>query len=307
MRMGAGLGGPGGMGVGMGGGMGGGRNAMARMDSGFDDEDFGKPFDGKLFRRLLPYLSPYRARIGVAAVLMLIATVSSVASPYFLTLAIDKYIAHHNSTGLSVLVGIFLLNQVLNWFSSYGQTYLMTYAGQWALYQLSADVFWHLQQLSVRFFDQNETGRIMSRAQNDISVLQQLLSSGLLSIIASSLTLVGILFTLVLLNLKLALLVSVTIPLMAAVMAVWQRYAQKSFRRTRAAISMVNASLQENVSGVRIIQSLTREDVNRQRFGQVNRRNFEANLQAGRVSAAIMPLLELVQALAVSIAIVAGG
>src|SRR5207302_2692431 len=173
MRMGAGL-----HGGGVGGGGMGGRGAMARMDGGLDDEDFGKPFDGRLLRRLLPYLRPYRTRAIVAAVLMLIATATSVASPYFLTLAIDKYIARGDVDGLTVLAVLFVVNQALNWFSTYGQTYLMTYAGQWALFQLSADVFWHLQVLAIRFFDQNETGRIMSRAQNDISVLQQLLSSG---------------------------------------------------------------------------------------------------------------------------------
>jgi ABC-type multidrug transport system fused ATPase/permease subunit len=294
-------------GLGGGMGMGGGRGNMARMDSGLDQEDFGKPFDGKLMRRLLPYLSPYKKRVAISAVLMLIATASAVATPYFITLAIDGFIAKGDATGLTWLVAVFVVIQVANWLSTYGQTYLMTYAGQWALYELSANVFWHLQQLPVRFFDHNETGRIMSRAQNDISVLQQLLSSGLLSIIASSLTVIGIFVSLLLLNLKLAIVASLSIPVMAGILAVWQHYAQRSFRHTRAAISLVNASLQENVSGVRIIQSLTREGVNRARFGAVNRRNFEANLEAGRVSAIITPIVELVNALAVGLAIIVGG
>ena len=305
MRLGMGMSGVGG-GMGMG-GPGGGRGGMARMDSGLDQEDFGKPFDGKLFARLLPYLRPYKTRSIVAFALMLADTLASVASPFFLALAIDGFIAKGNFPGLVVLIGVFMVAQVVDWLATYGQTYLMTYAGQWALFQLSADVFWHLQQLPVAFFDQNETGRIMSRAQNDISVLQQLLSSGLLSIIASSLTIVGIFVSILLLNFKLALLVSITIPLMAIVLGIWQRFAQRSFRRTRAAISLVNASLQENVSGVRIIQSLTREDVNRSRFGAINRRNFEANLEASRVSAIITPIVELVNALAIGIAVVAGG
>src|SRR5579884_520884 len=302
----------------LGGGRGMGPGALRRMDSGFDDEDFGKAWDGKLYRRLLPYLKPYKKRAIIAAVLMIFATASSVVNPYFITLAIDHFIhqvkvvqghpvVHSDFHGLVWLVIVYLIVQTIYWWSTYGQNYLMTYAGQWALYHLSSDLFWHMQLLPIEFYDQNETGRIMSRAQNDISVLQQLLSSGLLSIIASSLTIIGILVTLFLLNWLLALCISVVVPIMTVSLYIWQKYAQNSFRRTRAAISIVNASLQENVSGVRIIQSLTRENVNKQRFGDVNRQNFEANLAASRVSAAVMPLVEVVNAIAVGIAIIVGG
>jgi ATP-binding cassette subfamily B protein len=292
----------------------GGHGALRRMDSGFEDEDFGRAFDGKLYGRLLPYLAPYRKQAIIAAVLALFATASSVVTPYFFTLAIDGFINVHSHGrlvgdmhGLVILIAVFIAVQLVNWWSTYGQNYLMTYAGQWALYRLGEDVFWHMQVLPVQFYDQNETGRIMSRAQNDLSVLQQLLSSGLLGIIASSLTVAGIIVILFLLNWTLALCTIVVIPIMAAALLVWQRYAQESFRRTRVAISAVNASLQENVSGVRIIQSLTRETINRSRFGDVNRQNFEANLQSGRISAAILPLVEVVNALGIGIAIVVGG
>jgi len=296
---------------GMGGGMGGaGRGMMRRagMDGrSTDDEEFGKPFDGKLMRRLLPYLRPYKRQVTIAALLMLVATATSVATPYFLTVAIDDFIAKSDMHGLVLLMLGFVLMQFVNWFATYGQTYSMTYAGQWALYRLSEDVFWHLQVLPIAFFDRNETGRIMSRAQNDISVLQQLLSSGLLSIIASSLTTVGIVFTLLALDWRLALVTLISLPVLFGIIVVWQRYARKSFIRTRAAISIVNASLQENVSGVRIIQSLTREDENRRRFGKVNRQNFTANLEASRVSAIINPLVDLVNAIAIAVVIAVGG
>ncbi len=298
-------------GMGGGGGFGGaGRGMMRRAGidgRSPDEEEFGKPFDGKLMRRLLPYLRPYKGRVTVAALLMLVATATSVATPYFLTIAIDDFIAKNDMRGLVLLMLGFVLMQLVNWFATYGQTYLMTYAGQWALYHLSEDVFWHLQVLPIAFFDRNETGRIMSRAQNDISVLQQLLSSGLLSIIASSLTTVGIVFTLLALDWRLALVTLISLPVLLAIIIVWQRYARKSFVRTRAAISIVNASLQENVSGVRIIQSLTREDENRRRFGRVNRQNFDANLEASRVSAIINPLVDLINAVAIAVVIAVGG
>lgn len=297
----------GGMGMG-GGGMGMGPAAMRRSTLDAGSEDFGKPFDGKLFARLLPYLRPYRGRVIVAALLMLISTATAVVTPYLLTtVAIDDFVLKRDVHGLAILAIVFVAVQAVNWLAAYGQTYLMTYCGQWALYRLSEDVFWKLQLLPIAFYDQNETGRIMSRAQNDISVLQQLLSSGLLSIIASSLTTVGIVFTLFSLNWKLAALTALTIPLMVVILAIWQHYARATFMRTRATISLVNASLQENVSGVRIIQSLTREDTNRRRFGDLNRGNLEANLDAGRISAIIQPMVEIVKALAIGVAVVAGG
>src|SRR5579875_3626804 len=293
-----------GMGMGMGGGgMGFGSNALRRaLDA--DSEEFGKPFDGKLYARLWPYIRVYKTRVLIAVVLMLIATASAVATPYFLQLAIDGPIRHKQFTGLLVLAIAFVVVQGVNWVSTFGQTYLMTYAGQWALYRLSEDVFWHLQLLPIAFYDRNETGRIMSRAQNDISVLQQLLSSGMLGIIASSLTTFGTLFSL---NWRLAGLVFLTLPLIIAIIAVWQRFARSSFVRTRATISLVNASLQENVSGIRIIQSLTRENVNKRQFGDLIRRNLEANLEAARVSAIIQPIVELVNAIAIGLVIGAGG
>jgi ABC-type multidrug transport system fused ATPase/permease subunit len=296
-----------GMGMGsMGGGLGFRGNAMRRaLDA--DSEDFGKPFDGKLYARLWPYIRVYKTRVLIAVALMLIATASAVATPYFLQLAIDGPIRHKQFAGLLVLAVAFVAVQGINWLSTFGQTYLMTYAGQWALYRLSEDVFWHLQLLPIAFYDRNETGRIMSRAQNDISVLQQLLSSGLLGIIASSLTTVGTIFILFSLNWRLAGLVFLTLPLIIAIIAVWQRFARGSFVRTRATISLVNASLQENVSGIRIIQSLTRENINKRRFGELNRRNFEANLEAARVSAIIQPIVELVNAIAIGLVIIAGG
>src|SRR5579883_259429 len=201
----------------LGGGRGMGPGALRRMDSGFDDEDFGRAFDGKLYRRLLPYLKPYKKQAIIAAILTLFATASNVITPYFFTLAIDHFINVRNRAGqlvgdmhgLIILLIVFIAVQFVYWWSTYGQQYFMTYAGQWALYRLGEDVFWHMQKLPVDFYDQNETGRIMSRAQNDISVLQQLLSSGLLGIVASSLTVIGIMVTLFLLNWVLALCVSV--------------------------------------------------------------------------------------------------
>lgn len=297
-------GGRGGMGIGR---AVGGSGMLGRGDLGIDREDFGRPFDWALSRRMWKYIRPFRLRLSISVVLMLLATISNILNPYFVTYAIDHVIVPRNLTLLTWVAIAYVLMNAVNWWAGFGQTYLMAYVGQWALYHVATDMFWHLQQLSLSFYDQNETGRIMSRVENDVSVLQQLLSNGAISIIASSLSLFGVVAILLALNWKLALLVFITIPVMAVFLVIWQHYAIASYRKTRSAISAVNASLQENVSGVRVIQSLTREGVNLGRFGRVNGQNLDANLEASRVTALIQPVIEVISASAVAVVIVVGG
>src|SRR5262249_36861110 len=142
------------------------------------------------------------------------------------------------------------------WLAQYQQVYQMTHAGQYVLYELASDMFNHIIRLSLSFFDKNETGRVMSRLQSDVTVLQQFLSSGLIATFGNMLQLVIIVVTMFAINVKLAAVCSAVIPVFVLMLLVWQKYARRSFRGARAAISEVNANLQENVSGVRVIQSL---------------------------------------------------
>src|SRR6185437_5657374 len=132
-------------------------------------------------------------------------------------------------------------------------------------------------------YDRTQIGRVMSRLQSDIDVLESMLSSGLLSMLGSLVALVGIIAAMVAMNVLLALLTFIVLPIMVGIAAFWQRFAQRSFRRTRAAISMVNATLQENISGMRVIQSLAREDRNRSEFDDLNAYNLDTNLEAARI------------------------
>src|SRR5439155_281354 len=167
------------------------------------------------------------------------------------------------------------------------------------LYNLSSDMFTHLQSLSLSFYDRTQIGRVMSRLQSDIDVLESMLSSGLLSMLGSLVSLIGIIVAMLLMNVTLALLSFTVLPIMFLIAAFWQRHAQRSFRRTRAAISVVNATLQENISGMRVIQSLAREDRNCAEFDEINRHNRDTNLQASRIAALVLPLVEVVAAVAI--------
>src|SRR5207248_7296441 len=149
--------------------------------------------------------------------------------------AIDQFIRGGDLTGLAWISIALLVVNVAMWQAQYWQVWSMSWAGQQILYHLSADMFTHLQRLSLSFYDHTQIGRVMSRLQSDIDVLESMLSSGLLSMLGSLVSLVGIIIAMLAMNVLLALLTFTVLPIMIGIAAFWQRFAQRSFRRTRAA------------------------------------------------------------------------
>src|SRR2546423_294788 len=272
-----------------------------------DDENVTRKFDWHLIGKFAPYLARYRFATIASVVLMLLYTAFSLANPYLIGVAIDQFITHSNLGGLAILGVVLLAVNIGMWQAQYWQVWTMSWAGQQILYHLSSDMFAHLQQLSLRFYDRTQIGRVMSRLQSDIDVLEAMLSSGLLSILGSLVSLIGIIIAMLAMNITLALLSFTVLPIMFVIAAFWQRFAQRSFRRTRAAISVVNATLQENISGMRVIQSLAREERNRDEFDELNAYNRDTNLEASRIAALILPLVEVVAAMAIAITVLYGG
>ncbi len=282
------------------------RNRRANTLAMLDEEEFGR-FNWGLIGRFRPYVLPYkRAALGSIA-LMILYTAANLANPYLIGLAIDKYITRGDLHGLIFISIVLLAVNVVMWQAQYWQVWTMSWAGQQMLYDLSRDMFAHLQRLSLSFFDRTEIGRVMSRLQSDITVLETMLSSGLLSMLSSLVALAGIIGIMLSMNAPLALLSFTVLPIMVVIAAFWQRHAQRSFRRTRAAISLVNSTLQENISGMRVIQSLAREDRNSAEFDDLNRYNRDTNLDSSRVAAFILPLVEVVAAVAMVLVVLFGG
>src|SRR5947209_6971800 len=271
------------------------------------DEDISKKFDGHIVGKFLPYLARYRGWALASIVLMLLYTVFNLANPYLIGVAIDQFISHNDLRGLATISIVLIVVNILMWQAQYWQMWTMSWTGQQILYLLSSDMFIHLQKLSLSFYDRTQIGRVMSRLQSDIDVLESMLSSGILSMLSSLVSLIGIVGAMLAMNVSLALLSFTVLPIMVVIAAFWQRHAQRSFRRTRAAISMVNATLQENISGMRVIQSLVREDRNRDEFDELNAYNRDTNLEASRIAALILPLVEVVAALAIAITVLYGG
>ena len=271
------------------------------------DENIAGKFDWYIIRKFLPYLARYKGWTLSSVILMLLYTACSLANPYLIGLAIDQFISHNDVRGLTMIGVVLIVVNILMWQAQYWQVWTMSWVGQQILYHLSSDMYTHLQRLSLSFYDRTQIGRVMSRQQSDIDVLESMLSSGLLSMLGSVVSLVGIVVVMLAMNVALALLSFTVLPIMIGIAAFWQRFAQRSFRRTRAAISMVNAALQENISGMRVIQSLVRETRNRAEFDELNAYNRDTNQEASRIAALILPLVEIVAAMAIAITVLYGG
>jgi len=273
----------------------------------FDDEVLGKVYDSKVVARLPKYLAPVKLWIALGASGMIMGALATLAMPYLVGIAIDRFIQTGNLGGLNIVVIIFIGAALLVWAGRYMETIFLSYAGQAVLFRMRTEMFDHLQQLSLRFFDNHKVGRLMSRVQNDVHQVQELLTSGILDILTSALTLVGITIVMIMMNTRLALLTLTVVPVLGIVVFIWQKYARRAFIKVRRAIATVNSQLQEGISGVRVTQSLSREEVNFKQFDTVNKAHLDANINAVRLQAFMMPTVQILTGIAFSLVIVFGG
>jgi ABC-type multidrug transport system fused ATPase/permease subunit len=293
-----------------GGGMWHGGGPGGRMLSATDideEEEFGKLYDSKVVVRLPKYLVPVKKWLGLGAVGMIIRTLAQLAQPYLIGMATDRFIQQGNLTGLNVVVIVLVAMLLLMWAGEYIQTLYLAFAGQSVLYRMRTEMFDHLHRLSLSFFDHNKVGKLMSRVQNDVSQLQEVITNGVLNIITSILTLIGITVVMLIMNTRLALITLSIVPVLVLVIYIWQKYARRAFIRVRQAIAIVNDQLQESISGVRVVQSLSREQVNAQQFDDVNRAHLDANINAVRLQAFMMPTVQITTAISYALLIIFGG
>jgi ABC-type multidrug transport system fused ATPase/permease subunit len=282
---------------------GGGMHGPGRFDS---DEVLGKVYDSRVIARLPRYLTPVKGRIGVGALGMLIRTATTLALPYLVGQATD-YIVQGDFDGLYVTLGLLAAVAVGMWGGQFLENLFLALAGQSVIYRMRTELFAHLLRLSLSFFDRNKVGKLMSRVQNDVEQLQELVTQGILALLTSVLTLVGIAVIMITRNPSLALLTLTVVPVLGVLMFIWQKYARRAFIKVRRAIATVNSQLQEDMSGVRVVQSLSREGENMEQFDEVNRAHLDANVSAVRLEALIMPMVNILTGVAFAIVIIVGG
>ena len=283
-----------------------GQQGLRRSVDAWDDQELGAAYNHQVVMRLVGYVRPYLFRAALGLIGVIGYAVMLNISPRIIGNAADAAVA--GDTSKVTENGLIFLGLAIGvWFFYHVNLLNAGYIGHKVLYRLRTELFSHLQKLSLRFYDNNETGRVMSRVQNDVTSMQELLAQGTLTIIGDILGLFVVIYIVTDANLELALVTFSVVPILIIATAIWQVYARRAFMRVRQAIAIVNSNLQENVSGVRVIQSLSREDVNAERFSAINADNMRANIQAGRLQAAVMPMVEILSASATALVILYGG
>ena len=257
-----------------------------------DENILGKAYDNKVVMRLFSYLSGNYKYAILSLIAVIIYTIANVCIPLFIMLGIDQGINNGSVTALHVIGLGFLLLTLIHFGANYLQFVFVAKVGQEILYALRLHMFNHLQALSPSFFHRTPVGRIMSRSQSDVLQLQELFEMMVVSL-ADILSLGGIIIVMLVVDWQLALVSLSIIPILFLVLGYWQRFARRSFMRIRRAIAMVNGEYNQNITGVRVVQSLNRQDENLKHFNELNREHLNANLQASRFSGGLQPTVEL--------------
>ena len=260
-----------------------------------------------LFRRVLFYLKPYLHWVALAIFLLLGVSVLNLAGPYLTKIVIDDYIKASDLHGLDVIAGLYLLVLIASFVFQFFQNYLMQYIGQKVMFDLRSNVFAHLHKMSFSYFDKNPIGKMITRVVNDVEVLNEMLTSGLILIFSDLFTLIGIFAVMLYLDWRLTLVVCMVIPVLAFVTRLYRIRARDALRKNRAHVTELNSYLEENLSGVDTVQSFNLEMTNLENFTGINRDRLKEDLRTVYYNALYMPSIDLFSSLAVGMVIWYGG
>jgi ATP-binding cassette subfamily B protein len=272
-----------------------------------DEDLLGRAYDHRLMRRLLRYLAPYRWQVVAAIAVVLVDALVQLAGPYLTKEAIDNGIRHRDLAHLDRVAVLYLCVLLVGFGLGYVHNQIMQRVGQHIMLDLRLALFRHLQRLPVSFYDRTPVGRLMTRVTNDVDVLNELFTAGVVTIFGDLFTLVGILIAMGRLNVELLAVAFSVLPLIFLVTMTFRVKVRRTFRDIRTRLARMNAFLNENVTGMSTVQVLNRERRNFEEFRAVNLAHRDANLEAVRYHAIFFPALELVGALAVSLIVWYGG
>ena len=300
-----------------GGGMGGGMmrgmrgtsadSMFAPTNDNLTDEDVvGRVYDNRVVMRFMTFIKPYKGYALLALASLLVYAAVNAGIPLLIKYGIDWAIAEGEVNRVHIIGAAFMVITVIHFLSNRLQFIFIARTGQHVLYDLRSGMFSHLQNQSNAFYHRTPIGRVMSRMQSDILQLQETFE--LLALALAELVTVGAIIALMLVvNWKLALVCMFVVPVLTVIMMYWQRFARHSFMRIRRAIAMVNGEYNQNITGVRVVQSLNRQDENMAHFRTLNNEYLDANLEAARYSGMLQPLVELLIGLGIGIGVVLFG
>ena len=262
---------------------------------------------GRKVRWMLGLLRPYRGRLILMFTALLLETAAALAPPYLLGKAIDSGIRAGDVAALDWIVGAFVFATVLYAVATFWETYLVGWIGTRALQDLRERIFTHLQSMSIGFFTRRSPGVLISRMTNDVEALNQLVTSGFVTIFSSTLTLVGVVVILLFLDLQLALITFITFPLLAVASVVFRIVSAGTYRATRERIAAVTAYLQETLSGVRVVRSFGQERRHQSQMTALNEENRDVNMKTVYLNASYFPAVEMLAAVGTAVILLYGG
>src|SRR5580700_6519734 len=286
-----------------------------------EEEILGKAYDSRLMARLLKYLRPYRWQVAIALASILLKSFADVLGPYLTKVAIDRYLAPTQGsvsgmwswlspnaiTGIAQIAAIYVGLLVFSFLLEFLQTYYMQWTGQKVMFDLRRQIFRHLQRLHVAFYDQNPVGRLVTRVTTDVDALNEMFTSGVVSIFEDLFVLLGILGVMLCMNWKLALITFAVLPFIIVATKIFRDRVRDSYRRIRVAIARINSYLQEHVSGMVVLQLFNRERKAYKRFSEINRSHMEAFKDAIMAYSVYYPAIEVLSAIAIACVIWFGG
>jgi ATP-binding cassette subfamily B multidrug efflux pump len=273
-----------------------------------DEHEITAPaYDQRLMRRLLGYIRPYKWLTLGAAVLLLVQSGLALIGPMLTERALDAAIPRHDLGLLGLLTGLYLATLALDFIVEYGGTLLTTFIGQRVMYDLRMELFGHLQRLSISYFDRNPVGRLMTRVTSDVETLNELFSSGVVTIFGDVFTLLAIMVMMLAIDYRLALASFAVIPLVWLTARIFRRRVRETFRDIRYRLARLNAYLQERLSGMQIVQLFGRESASARRFAELNNEHLGAHLRSITVYAIFFPVVELLTSVSMAVLLWYGG
>ncbi len=268
-----------------------------------EEEITRKPFDARLMWRLLGYLKPYTIWVIVAFLLILVTSAARQAGPYLSKIAVDDHILPGDLPGLNTIVLVFVGLLLFQFLVDVAQRMVTQLVGQWVMYDIRKAIFGHLQRLPVRFFDRTPIGRLMTRNTNDVDALNELFTDGVVAVFSDIFTLIAIMAFMFYMDASLALLVCATVPVMFGVTFWFQGRMLRAFRLARSRLARLNAYLQENITGMSVVQLFGREGRHADRFDGINGRYLNANLESTLYYSLYFPIMQLLGSIATALVI----
>src|SRR5580704_1553070 len=286
-----------------------------------EEEVLGKAYDSRLMKRLLTYLRPYKWQTGIALASILLKVGADVLGPYLTKVVVDRYLApvrglhtpfdHFLSSrpliGIAQIAALGASLLLVSFLLEYLQTYFMQWVGQKVMFDLRKQIFRHLQDMHVGFYDKNPVGRLVTRVTSDVDALNEMFTSGVVSLFEDVFVLAGIVAIMLHMNRRLALITFAVMPLIILATKIFRDRVRDSYRRIRTAIARINAHLQEHVSGMTVLQLFNREKRAYDKFSEVNAQHMDAFKDAIMAHAVYYPVVEVLSSVAIASVIWFGG